>query len=229
MQYCAAKSLPFTAATMALDCVSAAISSLVPKQFSSESIAELMSKGYKSEAQQLRQINYVAKNVDTGGVAAGDDSGQTKRKSKKINTKRTKRSRFRLHRTNVSKRVNRMAEEILSQKAEYLSSCQYVGLIIDEGNTFTGSCPLYVSTISCDAEFNWRVMFIGQADSAGHKNGESIFELVKQTFVDVGMEHIYKKIVSVGTDGASVMRSSPKYRGEFTIPCYIEIIFIHFD
>ena len=220
MQYCAAKSLPFTAATMTLNCVSAALSTLIPKEFSSKLISDLMSKGYKSEAQQIRKINYVVKNVIS--------SDPTKRKSKKTNTERTKRSRFQLHRTTVSKRVTTLAQTILLQKAEYLSSCEYVGIILDEGNNVGGSCPLYVSTISCDAEFNWRVMFIGQAETEGGKTGGSIWQLVKQIFVNVSMEHIYRKIVSVGTDGASVMRSSPKYRGEFVILRYITMRYFSF-
>ena len=70
IQYCAAKSLPFTAATMALDCVTAAVNTLVPKQFSPTAIAELISNGHRSEAKMLRHINYAAKAVDTGGKIA---------------------------------------------------------------------------------------------------------------------------------------------------------------
>ena len=89
-----------------------------------------------------------------------------------------------------------------------------LGIIIDEGNNFSGSCPLYLSTISCDPEFNWQVMFVGQSDSSGRKDGKSIFNLVKEIFVGAGMGHIYKTIVSAGTDGAAVMRSAPKYSGK---------------
>lgn len=217
---------------MALDCVSAAINTLVPSQFSTEAIADLVSKGHRSDAKKMRHINYVVKAVDVGGAVAGDTSLPQKRKSTPTkgnnNKKKTsgstkkkrqgaRRSRFRLHRTNVAKRVTRMAATILKQKADYLSRCHYVGLILDEGNNFSGSCPLYVSTISCDPEFNWRVMFIGQADSTGRKDGKSIFDMTKQIFIDAGMETVYKKIVSGGTDGAPVMRSTPLYSGESII------------
>ena len=219
VQYCAAKSLPFTAATMALDCVAATINTLIPKQFTTAAIATLMSSGHTQDAKTMRNINYVATSVDVGGAVAGDTSLPKKRKctptkgsakkkgggSKKKKRLLTTRSRFRLHRTNVAKRVTRMGSKILKQKAEYLSRCRYVGIILDEGNNFSGSCPLYVSTITCDPEFNWRIMFIGQADCAGRKDGRSIHELTKQIFVDAGMEAIYKKTVSAGTDGASVM------------------------
>ena len=106
-------------------------------------------------------------------------------------------------------RVTSMGTKVLKQKTEYLSRCRYVGIILDEGNNFSGSCPLYLSTISCDPEFNWRVMFIGQSNTAGRKDGRCIYDLVKQTFVDAGMENIYNEhIVSAGTDGASVMCST---------------------
>ena len=215
VQYCATKSLPFTAATMALDCVSAAVNTLIPQQFSPVFIAGLMSNGHTSEVKTIRHINYVAQAVDTGGSVAGVEKRKSTQMKSGVKKKRirSKRSRFRLHRTNVARRVSRMSVKILKAKAEYLSRCHYVGLIIDEGNNFSGSCPLYVSTISCDPEFNWRVMFIGQADSAGRKDGKSIHELVKEVFVDTAMEDVYKKIVSAGTDGASVMRSSARYSG----------------
>ena len=114
----------------------------------------------------------------------------------------------------MARRVSKLGSNILKQKAEYLARCRYVCIIVDEGNNFSGSCPLYLSTISCDPEFNWRVMFIGQANCAGRKDGRSIHDLVKKIFVDAGMEHIYRKqIFSAGTDGASVMRSTWHHSG----------------
>ena len=49
VQYCASKSLPFTAAEMALDCISVAFSSIVRDAISPESIATLTASGYKEE------------------------------------------------------------------------------------------------------------------------------------------------------------------------------------
>lgn len=48
-QYCAAKSLPFTAGEMALDCVSVAFASAIPTAISSKAIANLAANGYKEE------------------------------------------------------------------------------------------------------------------------------------------------------------------------------------
>jgi len=100
-------------------------------------------------------------------------------------------------------------------KADYLSQCHYVGLIIDEGNTFSRTCPLYAGVISCDPDFNWRIQYIGQADSEGKKSGEAIYNLVKQIFLDAGLKDVWERLVSAGTDGASVMRSTADYSGEF--------------
>ena len=48
-QYCVAKSLPFTAATMALDCVCAAFSTVVKGEISEAAINALDKKGHKFE------------------------------------------------------------------------------------------------------------------------------------------------------------------------------------
>jgi hypothetical protein len=174
-QYCVAKSLPFSAAEMALDCVAAAVNSMFPEPAAEGTINKLMAEDNHRETNLLRCINIMRAHVDNGGAATG--SKRTKRKTgkkrkagkkrgsaKKRAKNRKKRSRWRLHRTNVSKRVRKLGDQILKQKAEYLSNCKFVGLIIDEGNNFSRSCPVYAATISCDAEFNWRIQFIGQAD-----------------------------------------------------------------
>ena len=56
---------------MALDCVSAAINTLVPKQFSAKVIAQLTANGSKSEAKTVRHINFVKQAVDPGGRVDG--------------------------------------------------------------------------------------------------------------------------------------------------------------
>ena len=174
------KSLPFSAAEMTLDCVSAAISTIFPADADTKVINELATskkKSHKRASAMLRTINHVRSHVDTGGSQKRKSSGDNQ-------TVRTKRSRFRLHRTTVSKRVSKLGDEILNQKHEYLLTCPFVGLIVDEGNNFARSCPVYAAVISCDAEFNWRVQFIGQADCEGRKDGAAIFKLVKNIFVD---------------------------------------------
>ena len=194
-----------------MDCVSAAISSMFPEAASEKTINKLIAEGYQHEGVMLRRLNLIRCHVDNGGVTVGTKS---KRKAGGTTENRPKRSRFRLHRTSVSKRVRKLTDGVLKKKAEYLSNCKFVGLIIDEGNNFARRCPLYAATISCDAEFNFRIQFIGQADCEGHKDGESIDKLVKEIFVHVGLEEVWKRICCAGTDGASVMRSTQNYTGK---------------
>lgn len=124
-----------------------------------------------------------------------------------------KRVRVRQCRTTIAKKVKKLGDTILGIKSTYLATCPFVGLIIDEGNNWSRSCPIYAATISCDFEFRWRIQFVGQADCGGKKDGASIWKLVKQIFVANGLGHVYIKICSAGTDGASVMRSTHHFRG----------------
>ena len=215
VQYCAIKSLPFTAATMALDCVSAAMSTIFPADADTKIINDLAvskSKAAKSAANMLRCINHVRAKVDTGGRRSAEV--RKRDRSSEDTPSNTKRSRFRLHRTTVSKRVSKLGSEIVQKKHQYLVGCKHVGLIIDEGNNFARSCPVYTACISCDTQFNWRVQFIGQENCEGKKDGEAIWKLAKKTFVDQGFADIWEKIECVGTDGDSTMRSTPKYSGK---------------
>ena len=126
----------------------------------------------------------------------------------------TKRRRIQMCRVTVAKRVGIIGAKVLSQKKTFLQSCPNVTLIIDEGNCWSKACPLYVATMSCNAYFEWRCMFIGQAETSGKKDGKSIHVLVKGVFVKTDMiEDIYPKLNSVSTDGASVMRSTSDHSG----------------
>ena len=51
-QYCTSKSLPFSAAVMALDCVSAAVSSVIGDSISQQAIDVLVKNGHKKEVCQ---------------------------------------------------------------------------------------------------------------------------------------------------------------------------------
>ena len=187
-QYCAHKSLPFTAAVMALDCVCATLSTIVTDSISEKSISDLFKHGYKAEATIIKKLKYVCTHADVGG----------KRKAYAEAGSEHKRSRLRQHRTTISKRVKKIGDKILSKKASYLESCPFVGLVVDEGHNWKRSCPVYAATISYDHEFQWRVQFLGQADCEGKKNGENIFDLVKNIFIGAGLFAVYKKIVSRG-------------------------------
>ena len=156
----------------------------------------------------MKRLQHVSTLVDVGGAVPA------KRKADDSPVSRPKRSRLRLHRTNVAKRVRRIGDRIKTLKGEYLSKCAYLGLIIDEGNNFSRTCPLYAGVISCDSDFNWRIQYVGQADSEGKKSGEAIYNLVKKIFIDADLEGAWNNIVCAGTDGASVMRSTADYSGK---------------
>jgi len=202
--YCATKSLPFTAAVMALDCVSAALKTIVTETISAKSISHLQSNGCRVEADIMKRLKYVTAQADVGGGKRKLDTA----------SRRTKRTRVRRSRVTIARKVNKLGDKIVGLKSSYLATCPFVGLIVDEGNNWSRSCPIYAATISCDWEFRWRIQFLGQADCGGRKDGENIWKLVKEIFVTNGMEHIYHKISSAGTDGASVMRSTTHFRGK---------------
>lgn len=163
----------------------------------------------------MRNLQYVSTFADVGGRKRNKAADKA---ADKTGEPRQKRSRLRLHRTNVPKRVRKIAARVQTMKAEYLMNCPYVGLIIDEGNNYRRSCPLYAAVISCDSDYNWRIQYVGQADCQGKKTGQSIFELVKQIFVDAGLKEVWDKLMCAATDGASVMRSTADYSGELAQP-----------
>ena len=189
---------------MALDCVSVTLSTIVKDSITATSIANLLSHGHKSEAATMKTLKYVSTHADVGGKRKVDATGNSDRK----------RCRVRQHRTTISKRVQKISSVIISLKGSYYTQCPFVGVILDEGNNWRRSCPVYVATITCDSQFRWRIQFVGQADCVGRKDGESIFNLVKKIFSDHGWHTVYNQIVSAGTDGASVMRSTTHFRGE---------------
>ena len=194
--YCASKSLPFSAAVMALDCVSVAIATIVKAPISHTVIADLQSNGHKTEARTMRQLQYMSLLTDVGGkrkAGAEHDSSAHKR------------SRVRQHRTTISRKIGKLGDDIISLKTEYYRHCPYVGAILDEGNNWRRSCPVYAGTITCDLQFRWRIQFVGQRDCAGRKTGESIWKLFKEIFIEHGWLKVYEKIFCAGTDGASVM------------------------
>ena len=141
---------------MALDCVSAAINTLVPKEFSAKVVAQLMANGNKSEAKTIRHLNVVKQSVDPGGRGEGYIPQKRKASGNHVDDKkkriRRRRNKLRLSRISVARRVSRLGANILKQKAEYLARCRYVGIIVDEGNNFSGSCPPYLVTQSSTGE-----------------------------------------------------------------------------
>ena len=127
-----------------MDCVCAALSTIVKDSISQKSITNLFVYGHTAEATTLKNLKYVSTHADVGG----------KRKAEAPSSSGHKRSRLRQHRTAVAKRVHKLGDEILVKKTDYLESCPFVGVIVNEGNNWKRSCPVYTATISCDPEFH---------------------------------------------------------------------------
>ena len=161
-----------------------------------------------NQARMMRQLQFVTTLADSGGRS------ETPPRPKK---RKHGRNRFRLHRTNVAKRLRKMSDRIVLIKAKYLEACPFVGIIVDEGNNWSRNCPLYAATITCDREFRWRIQFVGQQNCEGRKDGEGVWSLVKTIFLEASLEVVYNNIFSAGTDGASVMRSTHQFRGWFAL------------
>ena len=203
-QHVAARSLPFTAGEMALDCISAALCSVIgDRQIDEKSVDLLVRKGHSEDASVLSRLRYVGGAVKRGGLYTDTTEGENS----------AKRRRVQLRRGAVKKRVSSLATKVRRLKHEFLKDCVYITLVIDEGNNYSKNCPVYVAVIACSPTFEWRIMYVGQANTSGKKDGRSLHQLVKKVFFDTGMEDIYKKIVSASTDGASVMRSSKDHAG----------------
>ena len=127
--------------------------------------------------------------------------------------KSTTKRRIQMCANTVKTRIYDLARSTIESKSFFLEHAPYPSLIVDEGLTWAKTMPLYVAICACTSSFEWKTMFIGQEDSTGRKDGESIHQLTKKVFVDTNMEDTYKRIISACTDGASVMRSIRKYAG----------------
>ena len=199
-QNVAARSFPFTAGEMALDCVAATLSTITGDKSLKRGAVDLLNRsGMRDEAAAMRNL------LITSGYK--NSGGPTPTKSP------TKRRRIQLRRGAIKKRIKILGDDVQTLKREFLKACPYITIVIDEGNNWSKECPLYVAVIACTPEFQWRIMFIGQENCSGKKDGHSIHVLVKKIFCDTGMGDIYSKIVSASTDGASVMRSSSEFAG----------------
>ena len=160
---------------------------------SASSIKE-MSVDHPSKSAVLRRLS----NLGSASVAGA--KGTTKR-------------RVQMCANTVKARIYDIARSTIVSKSNFLQHTPYPSLIVDEGLTWAKTMPLYVATCACTSSFEWKTMFIGQEDSTGRKDGESIYKMTKKVFVDNNMEDVYKMIICVCTDGASVMRSIRKYAG----------------
>ena len=142
VQYCTTKSLPFTVDTMTLNRVSATINTFIPKEFSSKSISDLMSKDYRSQSQKIRKISHV-------------DPTTAKWKSKKQNIERTKANGQGFNCTTQPCPIGSphwQKKSYNKSPSIYLLVCTWTSLLMTA--TTSAVVVQYLSTVSCDVEFN---------------------------------------------------------------------------
>ena len=110
-------------------------------------------------------------------------------------------------------RTLELAEVCLQKKAEFLKSCPYLSLTADESDTFSSSAPLSCGLQGCTKDFTWANLFMGQDDVAEDKTGLGCFNAIKRICDKTDKSLLPKVKFSVFDDGASNMRSTPKYAG----------------
>ena len=156
-QNVAARSLPFTVGEMTLDCVSAALCTIAgPDPLSEKAVDVLTQAGLSNEAAPFFKLRYAS--------GARNPEGPSPKQCKT-----RKRRRLQLRRGAIKKRIKVLGEDAQMLKKKFLTSCPYITIVIDEGNNWGKACPLYLAVIACNVHYEWRIMFIGQADCSGKK------------------------------------------------------------
>ena len=183
-----------TSGKMAADCICSTISTVIGDADLSVKSIKKISLSHPAEAAVLGRLN------NLGSMQVVGSRSTTKR-------------RVQMCANTVKARIFDIAQSTIEEKAFFLENAPYPSFIIDEGLTWSKTMPLYVATCVCTSSFKWKTMFIGQEDSSGRKDGESIHKLTKKIFVDNRMQAIYKRLICGCTDGASVMRSIRLYAG----------------
>ena len=154
-QNVAAHSLPFTAGEVALDCVSASLCSVAGgKAISDKAVHLLQSHGMADDAAALHRLKYVSAARNVGGPKCESPE--------KCASPPRKRQRVQLRRGAIKDRIKVLGGDVMKLKVIFLSKCDFISIIIDEGNSWNKGCPLYVSVLACSPEFEWRIMYIGQ-------------------------------------------------------------------
>ena len=129
-----------------------------------------------------------------------------------VNTCSGTRAACRRSRSTLTRRMLKLSEICVQKKVEFLSSCRYLGLTCDESDTFSASAPLAVALQGCSPSFEWGLIFMGQTDVATAKTGQGTF-LALRSLLDEADTNLFECVMSMCTDGASAMRSTPHYAG----------------
>ena len=112
----------------------------------------------------------------------------------------------------VAERMLVIGKQTIQQKAKFLASCPYLSLSADESDTYSFSAPLAAALQGCSRAFQWANLFMGQVDVSEDKTGEGLFKSLLFFFNKIDPV-LFQLIVFSCTDGASAMRSTPKYAG----------------
>ena len=170
--------ISFAAGKVAADCICSTISTVIGDADLSAKSIQAMSAYHPKNAAALRRL----KNLGSTLVAGARST-----------TKR----RVQMCANTVKARIFDIARSTIEKKPFFLENTPYPSFIIDEGLTWSKSMPLYAATCVCTSSFEWKTMFIGQEDSSGRKDGESIHQLMKKIFVDNSMEKVYDRLIGI--------------------------------
>ena len=112
----------------------------------------------------------------------------------------------------VASRLVQLGNITLRKKVEFLLKCPYLSCSADESDTYSSSAPLAAALQGCSVDFKFGNLFMGQSDVAADKSGEGCFNVLRDLFNNCDRQ-LLKLIVWSCFDGASAMRSTPKYAG----------------
>ena len=185
-------SLPFTAGSIALKLIQKSISSINGgREIPQHEINEARRLGLTVLAEAGDRLNVVHKPINKNQFGI--------------------RHPLPLHRTQVSRNIASIGEEIVGLKIKFFQQSNHVSIFVDESTTTAmQSRPVYCGAIGITKEFDWIMCFVGQTNTAGCESGQVYFNAVKSVYDPYKIWEIKK---SVGTDGCSAMRSTTHYAG----------------
>ena len=138
-------------------------------------------------------------------------------------------------RTALANRLAVLAKKSRELKVQFLRTCPFLCISVDETDAWSLTAPLAVALQGCDRNFNWGNFYIGQQNVALTKTGLGCFNAAKEVVQSANDEFddefanlpdvedcqssLWELIVFSCTDGASAMRSTPMYAG---LDCYPE-------
>lgn len=130
---------------------------------------------------------------------------------KAVSCKRDDHGPLLLDRTNVSRRINRLGDEVLVMKADFFKQCGHLWMVVDETTTRnSGSKPAYVALCGVTPRFDYLLSFVGQADTSDASGEQLLLTLWK--IAEKGGATA-QSLAGVTTDGCHSMRSDRAHAG----------------